>query len=164
MKRFWKRTAAGLLALCLLAGCAAKDDGQPRNSPGAAADAESVIFRLTGLNYNDTVATVNGTPVAAQTYLFLLINAIESELAYGLDLEEEWPQEIKDDMKDFALNNSAVFVILQQKADELGAELSEEDEAQLRREMDSLWESMGDEEAIRRELDGICMTDRKSVV
>lgn len=158
MKRFWKRTAAGLLALCLLAGCAGKDDGKPQGGLGTAPDTESVIFRLTGLDYNDTVATVNGTPVTAQTYLFLLINGIESELAYGLELEEEWDEALKEDVKDFALDNSAVFVIVHEKAAELGVELSAEDEEQLLSGIDADRERLGGEETFQRELDGICVT------
>lgn len=156
MGKFFRRGLAGLTALCLLSGCAGKGGG--KSPEAAAADPESIIFRVTSLGYNDTVATVNGNPVTAQTYLFMLLNTIESDLAYGLTLEEEWGQERKDAMKRDALNNCARFWIIQDKAGEMGVGLSEEDEALLQEDIDSLRERMGGDEGFLKALEGLCMT------
>ncbi len=167
MKKTEVRALAAVMALCLLAGCKGSgdvpdtEDKQTQEIQTQTQDGEdtSAIFQVTGLHADDTVATVDGKAVTAETYLFLLMMGTENMLYSGqLSMEEDWTQADKDSIMDMTLKSATLFWTIQNKAAELGVTLSAEQEAEIQTQMQSLEENMGGAEAFQRELDAICMT------
>jgi len=144
------RILALLLALVLAAGLmacsapAAEKSQAPSANPSAApSDAievdlnQDIITFSTGLNPTDPVATVNGTPIPADFYLYWLAINLAYYANYGLT-PDIYGTMIKDD----SLTMAAYYAMLEQKTLEYGCPLTDEQQTAIRDEMAEVGEEI----------------------
>jgi len=144
------RILALLLTLVLAAGLmacsapAAEKSEAPSAKPSAAPSdtievdlSQNIITFSTGLNPSDPVATVNGTPIPADFYLYWLAINLAYYANYGLT-PDIYGTMIKDD----SLTMAAYYTMLEQKALEYGCPLTDEQQAAIRDEMAEVGEEV----------------------
>lgn len=163
-----KRILALLLALSLsLAACTAP---AADSYPSPSADPEEIKVDLTkdilefsaGLSGEETLMTVNGTAVPADFFCYWLVLACKqfksSYGAYGLSLKN---QENSDMVRDEAVNLVASYILMEQKAAELGCPLTD---AQLENIQTTIDSSGEDALSIQKSLWGLNETSLRSVL
>ena len=145
---------AGALALALLSGCTGKPAG------------DDLAYLTTGIQRDSALLTVNGKAVPAEKYLFWLSNAVETMRYYGLTDESDWNAPTSDGtttiaggMKADALQTTLLYEVITQKAAELGATLSEEEEARIQTDMAENTAALGGEEAFQEMLAQQCISN-----
>ena len=134
----WKRILALLLSLTMLAAlCACKPEdaessADPSAGPSASADPDAsaspaIVADLTqdalsfsaGMSADDILLTVNGTDVHADLFLYMLAMDCSSVQMY-LPLIGQTMDELAPDLLEDAVSMTASYILLQQKAAELG--------------------------------------------
>lgn len=147
LKRVFAAGASAALLLSSLAGCSGGGETTPSGDEGIA-DACQEIYGMSG---DTVVATVNGQD--------LLLNQISYWLSYDANMlgayyygsldaigwEDAYTEEqtVAEFVKDDALNVAVNYMVLEQKAKELGIELTEEQTAAVEETMNSYVTSFG---------------------
>lgn len=143
------RILALLLALVMAVGLmacsapAAEKSEAPSAAPSDPADAipvdlsQNIINFSAGLNPADPVATVNGTPISADFYLYWLAINVAYYANYGLT-PDIYGTMIKDD----SLTMAAYYTMLEQKALENGCPLTDEQQTAIKDEMAEVGEEV----------------------
>lgn len=152
------RFAAGALALAMLAGCSA--------GPDLVAAPDDLAFQAADLRRDSQLFTVDGEGVAAEEYLFWLVNAIAEQRYYGrLSDDADWSQAEEgqpsaETLKADALETAKLYQVIRNQATALGVELSAEEREQMDTDLKGFIEtSFGDEETFRQEfLDEQCIS------
>lgn len=174
MKKWMGRVLAGTMVLSLLTGCRggeASPTGTPSPSGEAAAPEETAVAvpapgsDLTevvtdGLMTRDLeLVTVDGEPVAAEEYLYWLLNSIQIRDSSGLlGTEDAWDSGVVAEMKEEALSYVRQYQVVENKARELGVTLTQEEEAQAEEQLNSVIEQSGGLESFQDILDSMCIT------
>lgn len=128
------------LILALLGGCGLWEGG-PVPSPAA----EDLTYELVGVRGDYAIVTVNGLPVTAEEYCFWLAGAVASYEG-PLETEKDW-EDASPGLKADALAAAKLYAVIRAKADELGVELTSEQEEQMAQEIARAAEERGGEEA-----------------
>ncbi len=145
--------AAGALALTLLAGC-------------STGDPDDIAYLSANISRDKEIITVDGQGITAEAYLFWLVNAISSQrLYYGeLQNDEDWEAvnedgiSASDQVKADALETAKLWRVMENKAQEMGVVLTQEQEDEIIATMDQAIESVGGEEAFQVRLDQMCIS------
>lgn len=100
--------------------------------------------------------TVNGNPVSAYSFLYWLSSSgyeLESSLAsYGLTLDWTLDPALSDMLKDAAQDSAVRYAIVNQKAQELGYQMTQEQIDELDANFALLFESVGGADVFKEEL------------
>ncbi|MGN1003661.1 MAG: peptidylprolyl isomerase [Oscillospiraceae bacterium] len=154
----------GAMALSL-AACTDQNheqDALPSESPSASdsllpadfsvdTSVEDVCLATLGVPGDFALLTVNGTPVTAYSYLYVLTSNISYlETDYGMTMDSI--ALMADSLKEWALNAAVQYNMVAAKAGELGYELTQEQRAELDGYMALTMMTMGGEEAFQDEL------------
>ena len=149
-----KRLAALFLALMLTVSlCACGDAGQEaQDTPG-----EGLFHEITGLDPEATMLTVDGRDVSVGMYLYWLVYTMNSLSANtdwvdeaGLlkwDAEVTEGQTVKDLVVEETLNTAKLYMIVENWAEMYDMELSDEEEASLQSNLESIRTQLGGQEA-----------------
>ena len=160
---------AGVMAFSL-AACTGQDSGEdasPSESPSDSAEPTSdsllppdfavdtsvadVCLATSGIPGDFAVATVNGAPVTAYTYLYWLTSNISYlETYYGMTMTSD--ASLAEYLKEVSLNAAVQYSLIAAKAKELGYELTQEQTDELDSTMALTMAMMGGEEAFQDEL------------
>lgn len=153
------RIGAAALAVLLLAGC-----GPKGSKPSAQAAGKDIVEQVLGVPGDTPILTVDGVEVDAERYLFWLVNSIETQKYYGgLATDEAWEEEYQGQtmaqlVKADALETTKLYQVVENKAREQGAELTEEDEAEIASQLQQLVDQAGSEENFKNQLDGVSIS------
>lgn len=153
------RIGAAALALLLLVGCGTKG-AEP--SPQAAED--DIVAQVLGVPGDTTILTVDGVELDAERYLFWLVNSIETQKYYGgLATDEAWEEEYQGKtmsqlIKEDALETAKLYQVVENKANELGIALTQEEEEEIDSQLQQLMDQAGGEESFRNQLDGVSIS------
>lgn len=146
------RLAAGVLALTLLTGC-------------GFASPDDIAYQSSNIRRDETLITVDGQPITAEEYLFWLNNAIASQqMIYGgLKTDEDWQADadgvtVAEQIKADALEAAKLWRVMENKAQEMGVTLTQEEEDAVLAVLDSGLEALGSEEALAFRLDQMCIS------
>lgn len=150
---------AGALALALLAGCSAK-------TPGAlVADADDIAYQAADIRRDAELLTVDGTPIAAEKYLFWLASSIQTAKQYmELETDEDWAETMSDGltvaqaMKADALETVKLYQVVEAKAAELGVAITEEQQKEMDQQLQQVIDQLGGEEEFQAHLDSMCIS------
>ena len=149
-----RKIAALVLALALLTACGGEQGGK-----GDPAQKDDLSYQTTGLTRDQAVVLVNGDPITAEEYLFWLSNSVMMQEYYmGLPQDEEGWAEVGAGIKADALEAAKLYRIIESKAAEYGAELTEEMETTMAAELTQAIESQGGEENFSAYLDAMCVS------
>jgi len=134
LKRVIGLSLSGAIAAAALTGCGQSSVPEPT----ATIDPSDMAYQVTGLTRNTTLFTVNGREVPVEEYLFWLMQAITEQQQYNYYLltDESWDGQIegtpsKEYLKNDALETSKLYAVIQNKADEAGLSVTEEDYAEM---------------------------------
>ncbi|MGN0969057.1 MAG: peptidylprolyl isomerase [Oscillospiraceae bacterium] len=167
--RFCSLLLAGVMAFSL-AACTGQDSGEdtsPSETPSASAEptsdsllppdfavdtsVEDVCLAASGIPGNFALATVNGVPVTAYSYLYWLTSNISYlETYYGMTMGSD--ASLAEYLKEVSLNAAVQYNLIAAKAQELGYELTQEQIDELDGNMALTMMMMGGEEAFQDEL------------
>ena len=187
MKKWISILLALTLALGLLSGCgSAKSEPEPTEAPTAAPEATEEPASGTDTQTEDTEATyeeftdavqkgrtafdpdtviarVNGAPLTWEMYYYFIAGGLQEIYYYIGALPEDFNEEVLEGtswnkyFNDSALNQSLYYILANVKAEETGAELSEEQTARVAEYWGEMVERYGGEEALTSELDAACL-------
>ena len=130
---------AGAMLLGTLSAC--------QSEPGEPA-ADDVTYRLTGIQRDAALVTVDGRDVAAEDYLFWLSQSVMLQQQYGNLLEDaDWETEVNGEtpaefVKNDALEAIKYFAVIANKADEYGVAITEEQQAEMDQQLSQTEESL----------------------
>ena len=141
----WKKLLcaglSGALLLGALTGCSDKPaDPTPAGTPAA----DDIAYQTAGITRDTVLFTADGEEVVADEYLYWLLNAVVQAKNSGyLADDEAWEEEIDgtptaDYLKQWALDNSKLYAVTMSKVNEEGVTLTEEDQASVQSQMDSM--------------------------
>lgn len=150
---------AGVLALALLAGCAAK-------TPGAlVADADDIAYQAADIRRDAELLTVDGVAISAEKYLFWLASSIQTAQQYmDLKTDADWAETMSDGltvaqaMKADALETVKLYQVVEAKAAELGVAITEEQQKEMDQQLQQVIDQLGGEEAFQAHLDSMCIS------
>ena len=186
MKRWFTLLLALALTLLLLSGCgAAGTDAAPTAGPEAAAEpaaesddaaaaaaaqeaayaafSETVQKARTVIDPDTVIATVDGVPLTWKLFYYFISGNLQEIYYYTGSLPEDFNVEYtpgttwKQYMYDSALNQSRYYLEANVKAEELGVELSPEQQAQVDGVWDELLTRYGGEELLQADLEEACL-------
>lgn len=160
---------AGVMAFSL-AACTGQDSGEdtpPSESPSDSAEPTSdsllppdftvdtsvqdVCLATSDIPGDFALATVNGAPVTAYTYLYWLTSNISYlETNYGMTMDSD--ATLADYLKSVSLNAAVQYNLIAAKAKELGYDMTQEQTDELDGNMALTMMMMGGEEAFQDEL------------
>lgn len=145
---------AGALALALLAGC----------QGGGVAAADDVAYQAANIRRDMELVTVDGKPITGEEYLFWLNNAVEMQMRYYNGAEADWTEvgedglTLADTVKADALETAKLWRVIATKAEELGVVLTDEEEEQVKQELDTVAAQSGGEEQFQTRLAEMCIS------
>lgn len=163
MKRFSIKLLTGVLTLSLLAGCGGKTVPSAVD-PDSAADPEDLVYQIIGVGRDETLLTIDGAPVKAETYLFWLANSIETMKQYGMLADDAaWEESygdgtMADAAKADALETTKLYQVMENKAAERGVTLTQEQEDEVNEQIESIIEQSGGEEEFLAQLEAMCIS------
>lgn len=163
MKRFSIKLLTGVLTLSLLAGCGGKTAPMEAD-PNSAADPEDLVYQIIGVGRDEALLTIDGAPVKAETYLFWLANSIETMMQYGMLADDAaWAESYGDGtMADAAmadaLDTTKLYQVMENKAAELGVTLTQEQEDEVKEQIEAIIEQSGGEEEFLARLESMCIS------
>ena len=140
-------------------------DGEPEQAvPSTYEDFTAAIQKArTAIEPDTVIATVNGAPLTWKMFYYFIAGDLQEVYYYLGSLPADFGEEVLEETSwnryfiDSALNQSLYYLIADVKAEEFGAELSEEQLGSV----DSYWKEMeerfGGEEALNEELDAACL-------
>lgn len=142
---------AGLLALTLLASCTPKTQEEDHS--------DDLCWQAAGIRSDYALLTVNGEEVPAEEYLFWLANAVAIQQQYygGPNTDEQWAAQAET-LKEQALETTKLYRVVQAKAAQVGAVLSDEQKQEAADQIDTAIEMYGGEEAYLEFLDSMCVS------
>ena len=112
----------------------------------------------------DTViATVNGAPLTWRMFYYFIAGSLQEIYYYIGSMPEDFNEEILEETSwnryftDSALNQSLYYILANLKAEELGAELSEEQLGRVDEYWGEMVERYGGEEVLIEELEAACL-------
>ena len=156
---------AGMMALSL-AACTGSDTEDttppPSESPSDSGSllpadftpdtaVEDLCLATAGIPGDFALLTVNGVPVTAYTYLYWLTSNISYlETYYGMTMDSD--ATLADYLKEVSLNAAVQYNLIAAKAQELGYELTQEQQDELDGNMALTMMMMGGEETFQDEL------------
>ena len=127
-KRVLGLSLAAALTAGALAGCTQQSGGD------TAADPSDIAYQTTGLTRDTVLCTVDGAEVTADEYLIWLLQSIEMQKQAGnLADDAAWEGEIEDMaagdfVKRDALAGGKLYALIEQKAQQAGVTISQEDQ------------------------------------
>ena len=158
----YKSILAGALAILTLASCgkqaaAPEAATTPAGQVQAASAENDMVYQLLGITLEEPILTVNGGPVAAQSYLPWLTSEIQEYMYYGyLNPQEDWT-EMGQHIKEDALQAAIMYRVVEDKAAEYGVEVSQEERQEVADELTKQEEEAGSQE-FQQWLDALCVT------
>ena len=112
---------------------------------------EDLCLAIAGIPGDFALLTVNGVPVTAYTYLYWLTSNISYlETYYGMTMDSD--ATLADYLKEVSLNAAVQYNLIAAKAQELGYELTQEQQDELDGNMALTMMMMGGEETFQDEL------------
>ena len=148
-------TLAGAMMLTALAGCSSSTDTADASESTTEVTTEvtsnalpvgsDMCLAVAGIEKDTVVLTINGLDVSAEQYLFWLVSTIaENEYYFGTEITDEmWATEqdgytFAGTMKDYALESTTLYAVIEAKALELGIALTDEEIADLELEVEAM--------------------------
>lgn len=147
-----KLICAALAITLLAAGC-----GSGKKPSDNTAD--DMCYQVTGIKSSTPILTVDGVDVPAGEYVFWLANAIMTEEQYygGLTTDAAWEGQTES-LKQEALEAVKLHTIIRAKAKAAGAELNEDQKAQVQEQLDTIITNLGGESGYLEYLESLCVS------